>query len=262
LLDAGRVADALTSAEQALSMEGTNPVALRTRMFARSITSGRLDQAGYVQIVELQGESLSGPERWDVLVAAYPKSALPLMGRASAGAGEDIAVALADLSAAVALEPDNEEALAAYGLLLLEAKRPAEALAALTPAVAARPRDASLAEAMARAAAGVGDLGMARSKLEEVIAERPDRVNAVVLLAGIMSEGGDAEGAYRMLRAAVERNRDATLALALAGAARDTGRVLEAAGILEALGSQLGSEQMIESAKSLREHHATADEGR
>lgn len=260
LLVSGQPVKALAAAETALAIEGTNPQALRTRMFARSMVAGNLDDAGFKSIDMLQGSDDGGRvAEWDALVVAYPKSSLPLMGRASVTAREELSGALVDLSLAVRLEPDNEEALASYGLVLLEARRFDEALVMLRKATMVRPRDASLNEALARAAAATGDIAFATTKLEEVIAERPDRVNSVVLLAGIMSESGDKEAAYALLRGAVGRNRDATLALALAGAARDIGRVLEAADILEALGNQLGSAQMLESAKNLREHHAASE---
>ena len=252
LLAVGRGAEALQAAERALTIDSSHASSTLSQMYARCMAAGTLDASAYSQLVALQKQQPPS-SAYTALINDYGQCNLTWMGRAWSYSSENnLPAARADLERALQLDPANVEAHGSLGLLLLKLDEPAKAMEHLSIALDARPRDPSLAIALADAANATGDRGFAIQKLAFTMDLYPNDVRVILKLAGLLAENGQKEDAYAMLRDAVSRTGDGHLLLALAGAARDLGRVQEAANILEQLGTQLGSEQMLESARNLR----------
>ena len=174
------------------------------------------------------------------------------MGRARVhGARGDVELALRDLQEAASLAPDNAEAQAALALMLAANHRHAEALEPYREARRARPDDLSLLRAHARSMAASGDEKGARWVLAKAHTEHPSDLQVLLMYAEVLSRS-DPEGAYGLLRSAVEAQSDPRILVALAAAARDVGKLEEAATIMERLAKVLDSEAVAETARKLR----------
>ncbi len=257
-LKVGDGANAKVAAEAALRIDPNRGDAQLSLVFADSMASGALDAAGYQGLIDARGaeeeDMTTALAAYDRLIAAHPRSSLPLMGRARVRATMgDRDAAIADLGAALALDPSNVEAMAASGLLLLEAGRASEAKPRLQRASAERPLDVSLTMAYARAQKESGDLDGAVATLARAEAVSPYDARLVLTRAKWLAESKRSSAAYDALREGVKRMPgDDRLVLSLAAAAKDLGRPEEAADLLEVLAERSGSEQLRDLARRLR----------
>lgn len=262
-LSQGQGKPALASARAALQLDPIRSDALLAQSFAEQMASGTLDSAGYHALLDARRLETTSTEdatrAYDDLIARYAKCPLPLMarGRLRAKAG-DTAGAQADLGRAVALDPDSAEAQGAYGLLLLEAGKSGEARSHLEKAARARPDDSSLAVAAAMAIAGDGALAEARKRMAAASVQWPYDARIALTYAKLLSDAGEPEAAYDVLKEAVARLPDGRIVLALAAAAKDTGRYAEAADLLDEVGRQTGNATFTDLARKLRELDAAA----
>jgi Flp pilus assembly protein TadD len=257
-LDAGDGRAAKAAAETAIRIDPTRNDARLSLLFAEAMAARTLDGQGYKDLVEARGlEGVGATEAlvaYDGLVGRYPKCSLTYMGRARVRAASgDRDGAIADLSKAVSLDPDNIEAMAVYGLVLLEAGRASEARPMLDRAAADRPYDASLALASASARARVGDKAGALTALAAAAEMHPYDARVLLAYAKALAEAGKATDAYAVLRGGVDRlPGDDRLVLALAAAAKQVGRVDEAADLIDVLAKRSGSAELAEIARKLR----------
>jgi len=186
-------------------------------------------------------------------VKRYPKSPIPRMARARAeAASKDLVAAKEDLRQALVIDPDNLEAQAALGLVLLDSGAHAEARPLLVGAAKGRPTDASLAVSAASAEAGSGKSADAVARPAAASETWPYDVRVALTRAQVLSAAGDSEGAYVVLKEAARRRPDGRLILALVGAAKDTGRYGEAANILDEIARQTGNPQWSDLAYKVR----------
>lgn len=257
LLARGEWAEARLHARQALAIDPTLADARLTLAVAASLEAGTLDATGYGRLLTAQDLERSDPsgarEAYDALVTDYPGSPLPWMARARVRAATDPSGAGDDLVRALEIDPDQVEAQAALGMLLHRTGSSAQAWPLLRAATAARPHDASLAVVAGQAAVAAGQPAEGRARLEEAARAHPWDARAALALAGLYAEQGEVEAAYHLLKGAVERVPDAGLVLALAAAARELGRVDEAADLLDILAGDLGDPSLAETAARLRE---------
>lgn len=254
-LGAGEHASALTSARAALELNPTLPQALRAEMLASEVVEDRLDGAALGALLEAQSLTPAVARgTCDHLVRAHPRSALALMVRAQVLAGiQQPDLAFADLTAAVEVDPDNAEAQAALGLLLLKHGRPGAARVPLGAARKARPWDASLGLALASAYGGAGDKTSQRAVLTELGSAHPFDVRVITAYAQALVDNGQAVDAYEVVREAARRIPDPQLGVALVTTATAAGRYGEAADIVEQLAATTGSASLKAAAARLRE---------
>ena len=221
------------------------------------IRAQRLTWDGAQGLIDARGSARASPEtmrRLDGVVGQHPRSALArvVRGNLRQMLGQT-ADALADLEAAAALEPDSDAAQAALGLLLLEQRRPAEAIPHLQAAVAQRPYDVALAIAAAIALAEGRDAGAGGLALLELQEQFPYSPGPPLALAQLLMGMGEPERAMSILSEAAARIPEAQLMLALAAAAKAAGRPAEAARVLETLGEQTGDPRFLQAARQLLE---------
>ncbi|MBW2253034.1 MAG: tetratricopeptide repeat protein [Deltaproteobacteria bacterium] len=258
LLEAGNGRGARKEATAALDIDPGRGDARLSLMFAESMAQGWLDAEGYRGMVEARGLEEVAPlparERYDALVASYPRSPLPWMGRARSRASQgDVAGAMEDLGAALERDPANIEAMAAMGLVLLELGRASEARPPLKRSATERPHDASLAVAAAMAAEASGDRVTALQELENAGTHFPWDARVALTRAKILADAGRSEDAYLVLRDAVERlPGDDRLVLSLAAAAKDLGRNEEAAILMDELARRTRNAAFSDLARKLR----------
>jgi tetratricopeptide (TPR) repeat protein len=257
LLERGDGAGARRSVDRALAIDPSQPDALLMAMFADAQVAQTLDAAGYRALVANQRRESEDPaaalDAYDGLIGQYPHCPLPFMSRARVRSGlGDGAGARSDLEKALALDPGNVEAQGAFGLLLYTQGRSAEARPWLDEASRKRPDDASLCMAAAMAAADSGDGRGAMQRMATASDRWPYDTRVALTRAQILSRNGELETAYLVLREALARAPEIRVALALAAAARDTGRFGEAASILEEMGRLMGDARFAEVASRLR----------
>ena len=252
----GNGAAALVAAEAALALDPGHSGAELSRMFAVELKEGRLDGAAYRSLLIAQEletrEPAESVRRYNELVQSHPESPLVWMGRARLRQATDPKGAVEDLQLALERDPANVEALAVMGMLLVRVGLVAEARPYLDAASNARPHDASLAMHAARAAQRDGDLKAALERMEGAARRHRTSVEVVLLTAQLRSESGDLQGAYALLQERAPELPDVRIGLALAAAAKDLGRVEEAAGILERLGQITGNPVLAQAAAELR----------
>ena len=261
LLRQGRGKEALESAKTALKIDPNHPQARLWVMFAEEMYGSRLDAAGFKSLIEAMALEQQRPDQalaaYNALVPSLSRSALPLLARARVlSAMGRMDEAQRDLEQALRISPRNEEARGALGMLLLGRGELEAARSHLVDVSDRRPQDASLAIAAAQVMAGSGELQQAIDRL--VIAEKrhPYDVRVVLALVGLMDKARNVEGAYGVLKSAVERVPDLRLLVALAAAAKDTGHMDEAVELLEDLAKETGSEKIAGVAKRLKETEA------
>jgi tetratricopeptide (TPR) repeat protein len=233
LVSQGDGRGALAAADRALAIDPDQRTARLARLYARELAAGRLDLDAVRRLVEVAAFEAAEPVRarqaYDALIGAWPASPLPRMARARVTAPTVPSAAAEDLLAALALDPGNEEASAALGLLRVQQGRQADAIPLLTPLVAARPQDARLAIALARALFGVERAEEAHAVLAAAEVALPMDVEVALVRAHLLSLAGDAAGALEVLEAAVDRLPDLRLGLARAAAAKEAGELALAA---------------------------------
>lgn len=257
LLQRGEAKAAVESARKALEKDPRRLEAARHLVMAEALVSGALDFAAFQKLVHARSIQDADPgaagTTFDELVKRHRKTALTWMARAQfRQARGDVEGALSDLSRAVELAPDDSEAQAAYGLLLLEAERPDEARLWLRRAARSRPWDRSLAIALARAHGQAGDPAASAMELAALHRRLPWDVEVALLLADAHVTAGEAERAWLVLGEMLRRLPDPRLAAALVMVAPQAGRHLEAARLLDQLAERSDSSRLRELADRLR----------
>lgn len=199
------------AAAKALAVDPNRSEARLAAMFAAAQAASVLDAAGYKDLIATQGRESTDPTgagvKYDAMATKYPACALVFMSRARVKAqGGDSKAAEADLRTALKLDPQNDEAQAALGIVLRDQKRYADARPYLEHALAARPGDVSLGLALAQTIADAGDRAEASRRLAALTDDAPADARVALIRAKVLSEGGDKEGAFVVLRDALDRN--------------------------------------------------------
>jgi len=256
-LRSGRSDGALAAATEALKVDPAHSSAMLTQMMATELSAGRLSQAAYEDLVAaraLQSSDLQAAvERFDGLVNSHGGSAATWIARAQARQAQgDLAGAMQDLEHALGVDAHNVEAAGAYGLLLLSHGRAEEARAWLATAHQIRSWDMGLSIALARAYAATGELHQASEVLSAVLARDPYQVEALLTQAQVLSDGGEGDKAYAMMRDAVERVPDPRLGAALVLTAVAAKRYREAADLLDEVAALTGNAELTTKAEQLR----------
>lgn len=256
LLSLGEGEDAMASAANAIALNPTHQGARLAWMFGESLANGSLDAKGYAALVRTHDAEESDPSSartsYDALVTKYPRSPLPWMARARLRSTGDPVGARADLAKAIELDPDNDEAKAALGLLLLQAGEHAEARTLLHEATARRMHDPKLLAALGQAALGAGDLPYAVATLGEAERLHPYDAAISVLRAKALTDAGQTREAYDGLRLAIRRIPDVRVVMALGVAAQQIGLCDEAVAIYDQLAAQSGNPALGAAAKHIR----------
>lgn len=257
LLERGDAAGAVEAAKRALEQDPRRIDAGRHLVFAQALASGTLDADGYRQLVGARARQSEDPDgaarAYDSLVKRYAGTQLTWLARAQLRELRgDLDGALSDLARALKVAPDDVEAQAAYGLLLLETRRPDEARVWLRRAARGRPWDRSLALALARAHGEAGDPAAAAMELAALQRRLPWDVDVTLLLANAHLEAGEPERAWLVLGEMLRRVPDPRLAAALVMVAPRAGRHQEAARLLDQLAERGDSRQLRELAERLR----------
>lgn len=250
-LERGKGAAALAAAQRALAINAADPVALRVQLFARELKKGTLDAAGYQAL--LAARKTNGVPEHDALVARYRKSPAVLIARSRAhrAVGDDSA-ALADLASARGLAPNEPEILGQLGLLLIDLKRPAEAVAPLARAREGRPWDNSLTVAWAKALSLSDQHQPALEAYRELIRRSPYDTQLTIAYADALLRAGKPEAAYQTVLAAAEKRMDDQLVVALMATAAQAGRFTEAADIMQQIADRTGDPRAAQLARELR----------
>jgi tetratricopeptide (TPR) repeat protein len=263
MLAAGEGAAAMSEAKAALAIDPTRFDARMIASYAFDMARGSIDPAGYHELVALRQKLREAPADTEAklssVVQRYPDAVVARVARAEAhGLQGDAAGMAADLEVARKLDPASADVAAAYGLVLADLGRPAEARAPLAQALSARPGDRGLTLALAKAELASGDTPGARDRLARLNASRPTDVEVILAYAGALAASKDSDGAYRFLSGAVRKVSDARVVLALAAAARDIGKFDEAASLVDELARQSGEERLHAVAEQLRAQGAAA----
>lgn len=257
LLEAGDAAGAVAAAKRALEQDPRRIEAGRHLVFAEALASGALGADGYRELLAAraaQDEDPAAAEKvYDALVKRYAGTQLTWLARAQLRERRgDVDGALSDLARAVKVAPDDVEAQAAYGLLLLEAKRADEARVWLRRAARGCPWDRSLSLALARAHEQAGDAAASAMELSTLQRRLPWDVDVALLLANAHMAAGEPERAWLALGEMLRRVPDPRLAAALVMVAPRAGRHQEAARLLDQLAEHSDSRQLRELAERLR----------
>src|SRR5262245_9717459 len=92
------------------------------------------------------------------------------------------------------------------GLQLADLGRHAEAIEQFERALQTRPNDARVLFALGRTADQIGHGGAAEAFFRRVLAQEPDRIEALVTLANLMRKGSRTSEIVALLKPALERN--------------------------------------------------------
>ncbi len=188
----------------------------------------------------------------DAVVADWPRSPLARLVRGNTRQMQgDTAGAEEDLRLARQLAPASPEIASSLGLLLLAARRPAEAQPHLQAAWRARPDDVALGIALAISLAEGSDPGAGGMLLLELQESFPNSAGPPMTLAQLLLNLGEAERAYTILLEAIQRSPDPNLIVGLASAAQLAGRPVEAAAALSTLSERTGDPRFEQAASQL-----------
>lgn len=256
LATVGRYDEAVTALERALKVYPGSPQATLELAMVRELKAGTLDLAGREALARARMLTREAPVaaalELEDLVAAHPDSALVFLARAHLRSEQgDTRGAEADLRRSLALSPDSVDAKAALGLLLFSTKRYPEAMTLLDQAQVSRPYDASLAISAGLAHVAVEGPRKGLLVLDDVARRFPTDTRVVMSIVGVLSQAGDAEGAYNVLKRAVSIYPEPSLVLTLAAAARDLGKNQEAAVLLRQLEAATGDPRFGRMAREL-----------
>jgi len=256
-LSLGKASEALESANQSLAESPSMPSAMLTQMFASAVVSGQLDQGGYRALVsarDLQAaDAAAALAEFTRLSNEYPGSALVLLGRSSVlSALSRPDDALADLAAALKLNPQLVEAQAAFGLALLAQGRPDAARPWLGLASSARPWDTSLGLALGKAQLS-SDIPAAMVTLRDLRDRSPWDLSILLVYGQALQASGRNEDAYRLIRGALHTSPTPELAAAFVVAAVAAGRQVEAADFLDTLADPQQHPALHQLSRRLRE---------
>ncbi|MFT5679772.1 MAG: tetratricopeptide (TPR) repeat protein [Myxococcota bacterium] len=188
----------------------------------------------------------------DVVVADWPRSPLARMVRGNTRQMQgDIVGAEEDLRLARQLSPTNPEIASSLGLLLLGARRPADAQAHLRSAWKVRSDDVALGIALAIALAEGSDPGAGGMLLLELQEKFPYSAGPPMTLAQLLIDLGETERAYTILLESIQRSPDPNLIVALASCAKLAGRPVEAAAALSTLSERTGDPRFEQAGRQL-----------
>jgi tetratricopeptide (TPR) repeat protein len=248
-LTLGDAESAMAAAHKALTVDPLGAEARRWALYASAMSSGTLDASGFEQAdrARMQGSV----DLWAPLLASYPDCALLWVERSATHASlGQVYSAKKDVQHALELDADNVEAHAALGLLLLN-DDPVAARPHLQKAADGRPIDASLQVATAMAEAQSGDMAGARRRLKSTVDTHPYDIRALLTYGQVLS-AEDPQATYALMADAVQRMPDTRVVLALIGAAKDAGRLPDAAKRLEELAASTGNPAFTEAASVVR----------
>ncbi len=188
----------------------------------------------------------------EALEARYPRSLMVLLalGHAQAETGA-LVDAQATLERAQVLAPDHSDVQATLGLLKLSSGDAEGAVPLLESARNQRHTDVSLWLAHAMAIGSSKGRSAGIDALYEVAERFPLDGRPTMSLAAQLDEADRTEEAYQLLKAAVDRYPEPSLVVALAAAARDTGRQEEAARLLKQVSAITGYEGLSTAADRL-----------
>ena len=257
LLREGDAAGARSAATAALAINPSLVDAQRLLVFASELERGALDVKGYLALAAVHDAEARDPAQaladYGALAAKYPRCGVILLARGQlALARGDREAAGADLERAMALEPELLDIQQAYGMYALGTGRPDVARPWLERAYEARPWDAALALALGQVYRAVQDAPAARRVLTEAWNVHPWDARVAIAYAQALVDAGQAEAGYQVIRQAVQRISDPSLAVALVTSATAAGRYEEAATILEDLGRRTGRTSLLDTAARLR----------
>ncbi len=254
LVRANRASEAAAAADKALAVDPGNRDARLVKMAARAIVGGSLNAKGFDAIAAARTVA-PGPAAvaaWDAIVASWPRCPLGYEGRAHARPATDSAGARSDLETALRIDPNDDEALAGLGLMLVTSGDKARAASLLSRAATARPYDATLGLGAARAVFESGDKVGALRLGAMVSAAHPFDLVTVLGFAELQQRGGDVEAAYQTVLELAGRVPDLRVQLALASAAQQAGHTRQAADLYDSLAARTGRAELSALARRLR----------
>lgn len=245
LLERGDYEQARASLRRALAIYPGEPQATLDLAVADELEAGVIDKPGRSTLARaraLAAESpLAAKVELDALASSYPKSHLVLLARGHLHSEQgNTRAAEADLRKALQLAPKSPDVQATLGLLYFSMEKYPEALALLTAARAQRPYDASLAISAGLSQVAVDGPAKGLKALDQVARQFPTDTRVIMAIVGVLSQAGDVQGAYTVLKRAVGVFPDPGLILTLAAAAKDLGRFSEAAELLRRMEGATG----------------------
>jgi tetratricopeptide (TPR) repeat protein len=256
LLREGKGAEALSEAERALELDNGLPGARLARLYARSMADGTISAAGFTALLAARIKEADDVESaltaYNTLAKEWPRSPLPLIARAGLLAPKEPASAQRDLERALKLDPANDEAQAALGLLLRSTGDHAGAVELLKKATVARPEDGSLAVALVRSLAELGRIDEAWNTISDTERRLPLDPIVPITRAELAQRRGDREAAADLLIEAWDRTHDVRVFLALGAAAREAGRLDQALAVFDTLARQTGRADLAATADTIR----------
>lgn len=256
-LAAGETDAATVSARRALAIDPGDAEAERVLVYARTIEAGKLDLPGLAAVLDARDAMAEDPAKaaaaLDGLAEKYPHAAIVFLARAEAQKrlGRDDAMIEA-LALALQRDPELTDAQAAFGLALVGADRHAEAIPWLVKAVRTRPWDPDLVRSLGIAQRHGGNVPAAVQTLRAAYRIRSWDVPTVLAYADALGASGEPEAAYAIVRDALQRSSDPSLAAAFVIVAKNAGHVEIAADFLEDLGRKSGSTKLVELANRMR----------
>lgn len=257
LLTSGDAGAAVSQATAALALNPNLLDARRTLLFAREVSAGVLPHAQLAAIGaarELESTDPAGAlARYPAILSAAPRSAMATLSRAAAHrAAGDRASELADLRAAAALDPTNDEVAAVTGLALIDAGQAADAVPHLTTAMSQRPWDSTLGLGLATALSAAGHAVDALVLLDRVGAAHPQNVAVQLAHAQALIDAGQHARAYGVLKVAMQVVPDPRLVAAFVKVAPLAGHAGEAAAVLAPVAEQTSNPALADAVRQLR----------
>ncbi len=241
---------------RSLALDPHQPDLVVTIVLLEEVAAGTLkpEVRGALQRARslLEHAPLAAVDEVNQLARQYPDSFLVHLARGHILAEtRDLAGAETSLRRALLLRPDDPEAQATLGLLLLNRGQVQEAWQLLESARRQRPRDVSVAISAAMARAQVHGSQAAAQDLAVTADRFPMDPRPVMALATLLNQIGDLAAAYTVLERAVARFPHPSLLLAAAGAARDIGQDATAAEHLRTLADVTGETRWRQAADEL-----------
>jgi tetratricopeptide (TPR) repeat protein len=245
--------------EAARAISDADPGVRIERGVAEEALAGNLVSSAAIQLLQARVDRSSADVRLrtlDAVVDANPRSTYARLARGNLladSARYDLAER--DLSEALRLSPQSADALASLGVLYLNQGRAADALPLLNQAATLRPSDPTLAIARASAIVQV-DPHAGEVALREAMARFPFEAKIPVLLARLLVQMGNPQGAYQVLEAAAQRAPAPDVLLQWADVAQRLGRYAEEARILHLLAATTGDPRFEARAKEVEQRLA------
>ncbi|MCB9760863.1 MAG: tetratricopeptide repeat protein [Alphaproteobacteria bacterium] len=256
-IKAGQLKDAERALETALRLNPASSQAAFDLAVVHEIQAGHLDVAGQAALARARllgrDSPIAARVELDALVERYPACHLVFLARGHTRSEQgDLTGAETDLRRAIALAPNSPDVQGALGMLLLSQGQAREGMVLLDSAHAQRPHDASLGVAAGMAHVAVEGPKAGLQVLATVSAMHPTDARPVMAMVSVLTQQGNAEGAFQVLANAIARFADPSLLLAYAAAAKDIGKDAEALAALDRLYRMTGEERYARMADALR----------